>query len=109
MTEERMRHRKSRTVKWANTLKSPTGIDYSPVGCDQAKAILASEGDVMLADISSAPSRLLHLFNYVVSFGTGGAFGGHRRMPPGGAFHEPSGTIFTLITNMNGLVGSRGT
>ena len=45
-----------------------TGIDYSPLGCDQARAILAMEGvegDVTLADISFAPQHLLNRFDYV--------------------------------------------
>jgi SAM-dependent methyltransferase len=86
-----------------------TGIDYSPLGCDQAKAILAMEGiegDVTVADISSAPLHLLNHFDYVVSFGVVEHFEvTEGSLSSCGAFLKPGGTMFTLIPNMNGLVG----
>jgi len=86
-----------------------TGVDYSPLGCDQAKAILAMEGiegDVTLADISSAPPRLLNRFNYVVSFGLVEHFEATDEcLRSCGAFLKPGGTMVTVIPNMNGLVG----
>jgi SAM-dependent methyltransferase len=86
-----------------------TGIDYSPVGCDQAKAILAMEGvegDITLADISLTPPHLLNRFNYVVSFGVVEHFEATDEcLRSCGAFIKPGGTMVTVIPNMNGLVG----
>jgi 2-polyprenyl-3-methyl-5-hydroxy-6-metoxy-1,4-benzoquinol methylase len=86
-----------------------TGVDYSPVGCDQAKAILAMEGvngDVTLADISSAPSHLLNRFSNVVSFGVVEHFEATEEcLRSCAAFLKPGGTMLTMIPNMNGLVG----
>jgi cyclopropane fatty-acyl-phospholipid synthase-like methyltransferase len=85
------------------------GIDYSPLGCDQAKAILAMEkveGDITLADISAAPPHLLNRFNYVVSFGLVEHFQATDKcLRSCGAFLKPGGTMVTVIPNMNGIVG----
>lgn len=86
-----------------------TGVDYSPLGCDQAKAILAMEGvegNVTLADISSAPPHLLNRFSYVVSFGLVEHFEATDECLRSCAkFLRPGGTMVTVIPNMNGLVG----
>lgn len=86
-----------------------TGIDYSPVGCDQAKAILATEGiegHVALADISHSPPDFLNHFNYVVSFGVVEHFEATDEcLRSCAAFMKPGGTMVTVIPNMNGLVG----
>ena len=86
-----------------------TGIDYSPVGCDQAKAILAMEGvegDVTLADIYPTPPHLLHRFSNVISFGVVEHFEETDEcLRSCGAFLKPGGTMVTVIPNMNGLVG----
>jgi 2-polyprenyl-3-methyl-5-hydroxy-6-metoxy-1,4-benzoquinol methylase len=86
-----------------------TGIDYSPVGCDQARAILAMEGvegDVTLADIFSAPPQLLNRFDYVVSLGVVEHFEETDKcLDSCGTFLKPGGTMVTVIPNMNGLVG----
>jgi 2-polyprenyl-3-methyl-5-hydroxy-6-metoxy-1,4-benzoquinol methylase len=85
------------------------GIDYSPVGCSQARAILAMEGvngNITLGDISSAPSHLLNRFSNVVSFGVVEHFEAtHECLRSCGAFLKPGGTMVTMIPNMNGLVG----
>ena len=86
-----------------------TGIDYSHVGCEQAKAILAVEGvegDVALADIFSPPPHLLNSFDYVVSFGVVEHFEATAEcLRCCGAFLKSGGTLITVIPNMNGLVG----
>jgi 2-polyprenyl-3-methyl-5-hydroxy-6-metoxy-1,4-benzoquinol methylase len=86
-----------------------TGIDYSRVGCDQAKAILAMEGVqgiVTLADMSSAPPHLLNRFDSVVSFGLVEHFEATDEcLRACGAFLKPGGIMVTVIPNMNGLVG----
>jgi cyclopropane fatty-acyl-phospholipid synthase-like methyltransferase len=86
-----------------------TGIDYSPLGCDQAKAILAIEGvegEIALADISCPPPHLLNRFDYVVSFGLVEHFEATDEcLRSCEVFLKPGGTMVTVIPNMNGLVG----
>ncbi len=85
------------------------GIDYSPAGCEQARAILAMEGvegDVTLANIFSAPPHLLNRFDYVVSFGVVEHFEATDKcLRSCGAFLKSGGTMITVIPNMNGLTG----
>ncbi|MCU1317713.1 MAG: methyltransferase family protein [Candidatus Acidoferrum typicum] len=85
------------------------GIDYSPVGCDQARAILAMEGvegDVTLADISLAPAHLLNRFDCAVSFGLVEHFEPTCEcLRACSAFLKPGGTMVTVIPNLNGIVG----
>jgi SAM-dependent methyltransferase len=86
-----------------------TGIDYSSLGCDQAKAILVKEGvegEVMLADILFPPPQLVDRFDYVVSFGVVEHFEATDEcLKSCGAFLKSGGTMVTVIPNMNGLVG----
>jgi cyclopropane fatty-acyl-phospholipid synthase-like methyltransferase len=86
-----------------------SGIDYSPVGCDQARAILAVEeieGNVELANIFSPPRHLLNRFNYVVSFGVVEHFEATDKcLRSCGEFLKHGGTMVTVIPNMNGIVG----
>jgi cyclopropane fatty-acyl-phospholipid synthase-like methyltransferase len=86
-----------------------TGVDYSADGCDQARAILAKEGvdgEVVLADIFRPPSPLLNCFDYVISFGVVEHFEATDEcLKSCAAFLKPGGTMFTVIPNMNGLVG----
>jgi 2-polyprenyl-3-methyl-5-hydroxy-6-metoxy-1,4-benzoquinol methylase len=85
------------------------GIDYSPLGCEQARSVLAKEeveGDVTLADVFQPPPHLLNRFNYVVSFGVVEHFKATDECVRScGAFLVPGGTMFTFIPNMNGIVG----
>jgi cyclopropane fatty-acyl-phospholipid synthase-like methyltransferase len=86
-----------------------TGIDYSSLGCDQAKAILAKEGvdgEIVFADIFRPPPDLLNHFDYVVSFGVVEHFEAtHDCLKACAEFLKPGGTMITVIPNMNGLVG----
>lgn len=85
------------------------GVDYSPLGCDQATAILAREevkGEIISADILRPPPYLLNRFDYVVSFGVVEHFEATREcLKACAAFLRPGGTLVTVIPNMNGLVG----
>src|SRR5271170_6459911 len=85
------------------------GIDYSPVGCDQARAILSMEeveGEITLADLFSAPKNFMNRFNNVVSFGVVEHFEATGEcLRSCGAYLKPGGTMVTVIPNMNGLVG----
>ena len=85
------------------------GVDYSPLGCDQAKAILAREGvegEVVFADIFRPPAYFLNRFDFAVSFGVVEHFEAtHECLKACAALLKPEGVMFTLIPNMNGLVG----
>jgi cyclopropane fatty-acyl-phospholipid synthase-like methyltransferase len=85
------------------------GLDYSPAGCDQARAVLALqevEGDITVADIFAAPPDLLNRFDCVVSFGVVEHFKATGEcLRACAAFLKPGGTMVTVIPNMNGLVG----
>lgn len=85
------------------------GVDYSPLGCDQASAILAREeveGEIISADILRPPPYLLNRFDYVVSFGVVEHFEATDEcLKACAAFLKPGGTLLTAIPNMNGLVG----
>jgi 2-polyprenyl-3-methyl-5-hydroxy-6-metoxy-1,4-benzoquinol methylase len=85
------------------------GLDYSPLGCDQARAVLAMqgvEGDITVADIFAAPPNLLNRFDCVVSFGVVEHFKATSEcLRACAAFLKPGGTMVTVIPNMNGLVG----
>lgn len=86
-----------------------TGIDYSSLGCDQARTILARDGidgEVVSADIFQPPPDLLNSFHYVVSFGLVEHFEATDRcLEACAAFLKPGGSLITVIPNMNGLVG----
>jgi SAM-dependent methyltransferase len=86
-----------------------TGVDYSPLGCDQARATLAREevkGEIILADILRPPAYLLNRFDYAVSFGVVEHFEAtHECLKACAAFLKPGGMLLTAIPNMKGLVG----
>jgi cyclopropane fatty-acyl-phospholipid synthase-like methyltransferase len=87
-----------------------SGIDYSPLGCAKASAILARsrvEGKIVLADFMRPPDNLLGAFDFGVSFGvaehfddTAECISAFRR------FLKPGGLLFTMIPNLAGLTGS---
>ncbi|HXY09600.1 MAG TPA: class I SAM-dependent methyltransferase [Terriglobales bacterium] len=86
-----------------------TGIDYSSLGCEQARAILAREGtdgEVILGDIFQPPLHLLNSFDYIVSFGVVEHFVATEQcLRACGRFLKVRGQMLTVIPNMNGLVG----
>lgn len=85
------------------------GIDYEPLGCEQARAILAEAGvagTIVEADAFDPPQDLLCAFDAVISLGvvehfadTAAAIGAFAR------FARPGGRVVTLIPNMRGLMG----
>jgi SAM-dependent methyltransferase len=85
------------------------GIDYSEVGCTQARAILdraGVDGTIVCADFFSPPAELLGAFDVVVSFGVAEHF---RDTPAALArfagFLKPGGLMITSVPNLTGLVG----
>jgi len=88
---------------------SITGIDYSPAGCAQTRAILAREGvtgAVVEADVFSPPPELLESFDAVVSIGLVEHFSDTGAIIEAlAALLKPGGVMITSVPNMNGSVG----
>ena len=88
---------------------SVAGLDYSDLGCRQAKHLLADAGvtgEVICADVFSPPADMLDRFDVVVSFGliehfsdTAGCVGALAK------FVRPGGLLVTNIPNMVGWIG----
>jgi 2-polyprenyl-3-methyl-5-hydroxy-6-metoxy-1,4-benzoquinol methylase len=85
------------------------GLDYSPVGCEQARRVLHESGvqaQVHCADLFTPPEELQRAFGVVVSMGvvehfldTRGAVAAIAR------FARPGGLVITTIPNLSGAVG----
>ncbi len=86
------------------------GLDYSAVGCEQSRTMLARDGvsgEVVLGDLFAPPDACLNRFDYLISFGvvehfedTAGALRSMARML------KPGGRMYTLIPNQTGLMGA---
>lgn len=86
------------------------GLDYSAVGCEKARRILAREGvhgDIVCGDLWQADAVTTPGCDVVFSFGlvehfedTPGVIGALAR------FARPGGSVLTLIPNMRGAVGA---
>jgi len=87
-----------------------SGIDYSNIGCEQERAILAAagvDGDVVECDFFQPPESLLGQFDVVFSFGVAEHFiPTERCLKAFAAFLAPGGLMITIIPNMVGMVGS---
>jgi SAM-dependent methyltransferase len=87
-----------------------TGLDYSEIGCAQARAVLAAagvSGEVVYADLFAPPPAMLEKFDVVVSFGlvehfsdTAAALGACAR------FLKPGGMMITTVPNLSGWLGA---
>ena len=85
------------------------GIDYSNIGCRQARQVLFNagiEGEVVCADFFSPPETMLEAFDVVISFGvaehfedTAGCINAFSR------FLKPNGIMITIMPNVVGLIG----
>ena len=85
------------------------GLDYSPVGCEQARAILAHagiRGRIFQGDLFQPPHELVGTQDVVVTFGvvehfvdTVAAIRALARLM------APSGMLITIIPNLTGLLG----
>jgi|SRR5919202_2011834 2-polyprenyl-3-methyl-5-hydroxy-6-metoxy-1,4-benzoquinol methylase len=86
------------------------GIDYSEVGCQQARQILskaAVEGEVVCADFFSPPTTMLETFDVVVSFGVAEHFEDTKNcIIQFSKFIKPDGMMITIIPNLTGWFGS---
>jgi SAM-dependent methyltransferase len=86
-----------------------SGIDYSSIGCDQARALLEQagvRGEVIRADALDPPADLLRAFDLVYSFGVVEHFGDTENVIAGLArYLRPGGTLMTVVPNMRGAIG----
>jgi 2-polyprenyl-3-methyl-5-hydroxy-6-metoxy-1,4-benzoquinol methylase len=88
---------------------SVAGIDYSPNGCEQTRAMMNREGvsgEVYCSDIFAVPASLKGGFDVVVSFGLIEHFSNTNEIVSALAgLLKPGGVILTNIPNMRGTVG----
>ena len=86
-----------------------TGIDYSPIGCEQGEAILRNAGvggSVILANFFTPPQEMLGAYDVVVSFGVIEHFEDTESCVASLArFLKPGGLMITSIPNLVGGVG----
>ncbi len=86
-----------------------TGLDYSAVGCERTRSLLAEAGvpgEMVCADLFDPPPALLGVFDVVASFGvvehfddTGACLAACAR------YLKPGGRMITTIPNMRGSLG----
>jgi 2-polyprenyl-3-methyl-5-hydroxy-6-metoxy-1,4-benzoquinol methylase len=85
------------------------GIDYSEVGCEQARAILRQEGiagRIVHSDFVAPPEEMIGAFDVVVSFGVIEHFAETTACIASFArFMRPNGLIVSFIPNLVGAVG----
>jgi 2-polyprenyl-3-methyl-5-hydroxy-6-metoxy-1,4-benzoquinol methylase len=85
------------------------GLDYSPLGCEQARHNLAAsgvDGTIYEADAFAPPDSLRGRFDVVVSLGVFEHFDDSASCARAFArFVRPGGLMITLIPNMRGLPG----
>lgn len=86
------------------------GLDYSEVGCAQARALLTRAGvagTVIHGDLFSPPSALQDAHDLVTSCGVVEHFEDTTEAVGAiGAFVRPGGRMLTLVPNLTGLIGS---
>lgn len=86
------------------------GLDYSELGCQQARAILERDGvpgEIICCDMFSPPEDLLGQFDVVFTYGVAEHFKDTAGVVRAfAAFGKPGGLIVTLVPNMVGLNGT---
>jgi 2-polyprenyl-3-methyl-5-hydroxy-6-metoxy-1,4-benzoquinol methylase len=85
------------------------GLDYSEMGCRQARQVLACaglEGTILHGNVFAPPAEMKEAFDAVVSFGVVEHFADTQEVIRAFArLLRPGGTIVTLVPNMVGAVG----
>jgi 2-polyprenyl-3-methyl-5-hydroxy-6-metoxy-1,4-benzoquinol methylase len=85
------------------------GIDYSEIGCQQAREVLSSagvEGEIVCSDYFSPPESLIENFDVVISFGVVEHYEDTSRCIKAiSRFLKPGGLMITNIPNLMGLIG----
>ncbi len=86
-----------------------SGLDYSEIGCEQERKILANadvRGEVVCADLFSPPEWMVGAFDVVVSFGVVEHFEDTAAcIAAFSEFLKPGGIVVTIIPNMTALIG----
>ena len=86
------------------------GLDYSTLGCERARAILAREnidGLIIERDLFLPPSKDDLLFNVGISFGVIEHFEDPSiPLKAMSRYLKPGGLLLTIVPNMTGIVGS---
>jgi cyclopropane fatty-acyl-phospholipid synthase-like methyltransferase len=87
-----------------------TGLDYSEVGCMQAREILQREhvqGEIVQSDLFYPHDKLTGIFDVVTSFGVAEHFTDTGKCIAAFAnYLKPGGRMITVIPNMTWLVGA---
>lgn len=85
------------------------GLDYSEIGCEQARAVLEAEqvdGKIILADFFNPPVEMLGQYDVVVSFGVMEHFQDTvSAVRAAASLVKPGGMLVTVIPNVAGLNG----
>ena len=88
---------------------SVTGLDYSEIGCEEARLILENnnvEGEIVCCDFFSPPESMLNRYDVVISFGVLEHFENTSDCTKAfSRFLRPGGLLLTVIPNMNGIPG----
>lgn len=86
-----------------------TGIDYSDVGCLQARDLLAQagvDGKVHQADMFDVPDIMRNAFDVVITFGVIEHFTDTAScLKTLSSYCKPGGTLISIIPNMHGING----
>jgi len=86
------------------------GIDYSGIGCVQARELLAAvgaEGTIYEGDVFAPPEELIRVHDVVISFGLVEHFSDTVACVKAlAALLAENGTMITVIPNLTGLLGS---
>lgn len=86
-----------------------SGMDYSEIGCKQAKSVLRQEGlegNVICASFFAPPKEMVELFDVAVSFGVAEHFEDTTAcIHAFSRFLKPGGMLITIIPNLVGLIG----
>jgi 2-polyprenyl-3-methyl-5-hydroxy-6-metoxy-1,4-benzoquinol methylase len=86
-----------------------TGLDYSQIGCERARALLQRakcQGQIIQADMFNPPDALRSQFDLVLSMGLVEHFNDTvSAIRACAALAKPGGIIITLIPNLSGIMG----
>lgn len=87
-----------------------SGLDYSPVGCEMARAVLranAVEAEIVCADCFTPPESMRGKFDVVASFGVVEHFDDTAAVLRAmSVFLKSGGLLLTTIPNMVGAIGA---
>lgn len=86
-----------------------SGLDYSEIGCEQERRILANagvEGDIVHGDFFDPPPQLREKFDFVYSSGVAEHFiPTEKCLAAFSDFLKPGGLMVTIVPNLTGALG----